>query len=119
MSASWAASVVSAAFVAAGAVVAVGHAHAQPVPQDPTLPVLPGPMPPAPVPVGAPPVPPVPGDQVLQPGQLGTIGDIWRDFQSPNVMDTLFPAPAAPPTPVRQMPMGPPPPLDPAFLPPP
>jgi hypothetical protein len=48
-----------------------------------------------------------------QPGQM--IGDLMN--MGSLDLNTLFPPPAAPPTPVREMPMGPPPPPDPRFLP--
>jgi hypothetical protein len=110
------------------ALAGVGLAQAQPVPTDPVVPVVPGlalvevpaaaPAP-APPPVGAPPVPQIPSDQLLQPGQLGSIGDIMSNFTNPNdIMTNMFPDPAVPYTPVRDMPMGPPPPPDPAFAPP-
>ena len=117
---------VGAVALAAGCALAgMGLAHAQPVPTDPVVPVIPGfvpveaPVPPpAPPPVGAPPVPEIPSDQLLQPGQLGSIGDIMSNFTNPNdIMTDMFRDPAVPYTPVRQMPMGPPPPPDPAFAP--
>jgi hypothetical protein len=40
------------------------------------------------------------------------------NFTNPNdIMTNMFPDPAVPYTPVREMPMGPPPPPDPAFAP--
>jgi hypothetical protein len=112
------------ALAAGCALAGVGLAHAQPVPTDPVVPVIPGivsaqaPAPPPPPPVGAPPVPEIPSDQLLQPGQLGSIGDIMSNFTNPNdIVTNMFPDPAVPYTPVREMPMGPPPPPDPAFAP--
>lgn len=100
----------SVGLVGAGVLSVAAHAAAEPPPPPP-----PGP----PVVPGPPPVPPVPGDDALQnPAQLGSLQDIWNDFRAPNLMENLFPMPAAPPTPVRQMPMGPPPPPDPRFAPP-
>lgn len=104
-----------------GASAVTGQANAEPVPIDPPVPVTPVPdAPPAPPPLGAPPVPPVPGNESLQqPGQFASIGEIFSDFSNPGaLMDNMLPLPAAPPTPVRQMPMGAaPPPIDPRFLP--
>jgi hypothetical protein len=86
------------ALAAGCALAGVGLARAQPVPTDPVMPEI-------------------PSDQILQPGQLGSIGDIMSNFTNPNdIMTTMFPDPAVPYTPVREMPMGPPPP-DPAFAP--
>jgi hypothetical protein len=124
-SATWATYIGGIAFAAGCAVAGVGLAHAQPVPTDPVVPMIPGLVPaeapappPAPPPIGAPPVPEIPSDQVLHPGQLGSIGDIMRNFANPNdIMINLFPDPVVPYTPVREMPMGPPPPPDPAFAP--
>jgi len=118
------------AVAAAGAVVGVGMgvgiAHAQPPPVEPVIPQIPGvvtnivtadgPLPVnPPPPPGAPTVPAIPAGQLQQPGALGSIGDI---FSNPNdIMANLFPNPSVPYTPARQMPMGPPPPPDPAFAP--
>ncbi|HET6735055.1 hypothetical protein [Mycobacterium sp.] len=120
----WAICVASIGFLGAlsvGASAVAGQANAEPVPVDPAVPVTTVPAaPPAPPPLGAPPVPPVPGDAAFQqPGQLGSIGEIFSDFSNPGaLMDNMFPLPAAPPTPVREMPMGAvPPPIDPRFLP--
>jgi hypothetical protein len=102
----------AAASVATGVLAVAFHANAQP------LPVIPAPPPPPPPPAGAPYVPPVPGNgQFNQPG-LGAIGEMW-DMANPGDLTNLFPEPAAPYTPVREMPMGPPPPPDPRFFPPP
>ena len=64
-------------------------------------------------------MPAIPADQLQQPGALGSLGDVFANFNNPNDMMTdLFPNPSAPYTPARQMPVGPPPPPDPAFAPP-
>jgi hypothetical protein len=62
-------------------------------------------------------VPAIPADQLQQPGALGSVGDIMGTFSNPNGIAGLFPDPVVPYTPARQMPMGPPPPPDPAFAP--
>jgi hypothetical protein len=116
------------AVAVAGAVVGVGVAHAQPPPVDPVIPQIPGvvtnivtadgPLPVnPPPPPGAPTVPAIPAGQLQQPGALGSVGDIMGTFSSPNGIAALFPDPVVPYTPARQMPMGPPPPPDPAFAP--
>ena len=114
----------------AGAVTGVGMAHAQPAPIDPVVPQIPGvvtsivtadgPLPASPPPPpGAPSVPAIPADMLQQPGGLGSLDDIRANFSDPNsIVTNLFPDPAVPFTPARQMPMGPPPPPDPAFAPP-
>jgi hypothetical protein len=124
-SAGWAIGVAGLAVAAAGAI--AGSAHAQPPPVDPVIPQIPGvvtgivtadgPLPVnPPPPPGAPTVPAIPADQLQQPGGLGSISDV---FSNPNdIMTNLFPNPSVPYTPARQMPMGPPPPPDPAFAPP-
>ena len=72
-----------------------------------------------PPPPGAPTVPAIPADMRQQPGGLGSLDDVRANFSDPNsIVTNLFPDPAVPYTPVRQMPMGPPPPPDPAFAPP-
>jgi len=120
-SAGWAVGL-AAASIAAG----TGVAHAQPVPTDPVVPQLPGVVTnlvtaPGPLPVnpppppGAPTVPAIPADQLQQPGELGSIGNVLTN--PGEVIGTLFADPVAPYTPARQMPMGPPPPPDPAFAP--
>jgi hypothetical protein len=138
--ATWAIYVVSIALAGAGALAVAGHAYAQPVLEDPAVPVTPTPAPPmqvtietaapqpvpgevpppppAPVPPGAPYVPPVPRNEALQqPGGLGLIRELWN-LRNPNdLMNALFPAPAYPVVPPRDMPMGPPPPLDPPLPP--
>jgi hypothetical protein len=107
----WLMYVAAAAMVGSGLFAAAGVALAQPPPVDPAVP------PPAPPPVGAPYVPLIPGSDVMQlPGQ--SIGELFNMGNSGDLMGTLFPEPAAPPTPVREMPMGPPPPPDPRFFPP-
>ena len=115
---------------AAGIVAGVGIAHAQPVPTDPVVPQIPGvvtsivtadgPLPVSPPPPpGAPTVPAIRADQLQQPGALGSLGDVFANFSNPNdIMTNLFPNPSVPYTPARQMPIGPPPPPDPAFAPP-
>jgi hypothetical protein len=108
--AGWATYAATIALVGVGTLSAATQAYAQPTP--------PPPAPPPPPPIGAPYVPLVPGNDVLQlPGQ--TLGELFNMGNSGDLMNTLFPEPAAPPTPVRQMPIGPPPPPDPRFLPPP
>ena len=125
-SAGWAIAVEAIAVAVGGAVAGVAVARAQPPPVDPVIPQIPGvvtnivtadgPLPVnPPPPPGAPPVPAIPAGQLQQPGALGSIGDI---FSNPNdIMANLFPNPSVPYTPARQMPMGPPPPPDPAFAP--
>jgi hypothetical protein len=125
-SAGWAIAVEAIAVAVGGAVAGVAVARAQPPPVDPVIPQIPGvvtnivtadgPLPVnPPPPPGAPTVPAIPADQLQQPGALGSIGDI---FSNPNdIMANLFPNPSVPYTPARQMPMGPPPPPDPAFAP--
>jgi len=109
--ASWPTYIATATFVGVAIFATAAVAAAQPAPVDPGQP------PPAPPPVGAPYLPLVPGNEVLQlPGQ--TIGELFNMGNSGDLMNTLFPEPAAPPTPVREMPMGPPPPPDPRFFPP-
>lgn len=115
--------------VGAAIVTEVGVAHAQPVPADPVVPQVPGvvtsivthegPLPASPPPPpGAPTVPAIPGDQLQQPGALGSLGDVFGNFGSPGGIAELFPEPAAPYTPARDMPTGAlPPPPDPAFAP--
>jgi hypothetical protein len=82
-------------------------------------------MTPQPVLSCAPPATPPPAGEapfvplIPEGGELVSVGDIIGDFSRPGAMESLFPEPAAPPTPVREMPMGPPPPLDPRFIPPP
>jgi hypothetical protein len=99
--------VATVALVGVGTLAAAGDVSAQPVPPAP-------PPPPGPPPAGAPYVPLIPGDEVMQqPGQM--IGDLMN--MGSLDLNTLFPPPAAPPTPVREMPMGPPPPPDPRFFP--
>ncbi|MBY0288795.1 MAG: hypothetical protein K2X52_16860 [Mycobacteriaceae bacterium] len=112
------------------AVTGVGMAYAQPAPIDPVVPQIPGvvtsivtadgPLPASPPPPpGAPTVPAIPADMRQQPGGLGSLDDVRANFSDPNsIVTNLFPDPAVPYTPVRQMPMGPPPPPDPAFAPP-
>ncbi len=117
------------AIATAGVVAGVGIAHAQPPPVDPVIPQIPGvvtdiveaggPLPASPPPPpGAPSVPAIPADALQQPGGLGSIGDIFSNFSNPNYANELFPYPSAPYTPARQMPIGAPPPPDPAFAPP-
>jgi hypothetical protein len=131
MSAGWALGVGAFAVAAAGVAAGAGLARAQPVPVDPVVPQIPGvvtsivtadgplPLSPPPPP-GAPTVPAIPPEQLQQSGDLGSLGDIFGNFRSPNDIATnLFPDPVVPYTPARQMPMGPPPPPDPAFAPPP
>ncbi len=128
-SASWAIGACGFAIVAVGVIAGAGVAPAQPVPADPVVPQIPGvvtgiveaggPMPASPPPPpGAPTVPAIPAEQLQQSGELGSFGDIIGNFTNPNdIVTKLFPNPSAPYTPVRQMPMGPPPPPDPAFAP--
>jgi hypothetical protein len=118
------------ALAIACAATGVGMAHAQPAPSEPVVPQIPGvvtnivtadgPLPASPPPPpGAPTVPAIPADMRQQPGGLGSLDDVRANFSDPNsIVTNLFPDPAVPYTPVRQMPMGPPPPLDPAFAPP-
>lgn len=124
----WATGVGGIAVAVAGAVVGAGIANAQPPPVDPVIPQIPGvvtnivtadgPLPVnPPPPPGAPTVPAIPADQLQQPGALGSVSDIMGTFSSPNGIASLFPDPVVPYTPARQMPMGPPPPPDPAFAP--
>ena len=113
-----------------GAATGVGMAHAQPAPAEPVVPQIPGvvtsivtadgPLPASPPPPpGAPTVPAIPADMRQQPGGLGSLDDVRANFSDPNsIMTNLFPDPVVPYTPVRQMPMGPPPPPDPAVAPP-
>ncbi len=101
--AGWVTCAATISIIGGAALAATGDAYAQPMPPTPPPP-----------PPGAPYVPLVPGNDVLQqPGQM--IGDLWN--MGSLDLNTLFPPPAAPPTPVREMPMGPPPPPDPAFVP--
>jgi hypothetical protein len=123
----WTIGVGGIAVVTAGVIAGTGHAYAQPVPTDPVVPQIPGvvtsivtadgPLPASPPPPpGAPTVPAIPADQLQQPGALGSLGDVFADFSNPNnIVTNLFPDPSVPYTPARQMPMGPPPPPDPAF----
>lgn len=113
--------------VAVAAIVAgTGVANAQPAPVDPVIPQIPGVVTnivtaPGPLPVnpppppGAPTVPAIPDAQLQQPGALGSIGDVMSN--PGDVMGSLFADPVVPYTPAREMPMGPPPPPDPAFAP--
>jgi MOSC domain-containing protein YiiM len=73
-----------AAIAVVGGFAVAGHAGAQPLPIDPGVPV-----PPAPPPVGAPPVPPVQGTPQ-------GIGELINMGNGGNMMDALFPMPAAP-----------------------
>ncbi|AEV75471.1 hypothetical protein MycrhN_4991 [Mycolicibacterium rhodesiae NBB3] len=113
-------------FAVASVAAGTGVAHAQPAPTDPVIPQIPGVVTnlvtaPGPLPVnpppppGAPTVPAIPADQLQAPGELGSIGNVLSN--PGEVIGTLFADPVAPYTPVRQMPMGPPPPPDPAFAP--
>jgi hypothetical protein len=125
----WVFAVGGCALVAVGIVTGVGVAQAQPVPTDPVVPQIPGvvtsivthdgPLPASPPPPpGAPTVPAIPAEQLEQTGRLGSIGDVFSNFGSPAGIAGLFPDPVVPYTPARQMPIGPPPPPDPAFAPP-
>ncbi|BBY91872.1 hypothetical protein MGALJ_15410 [Mycobacterium gallinarum] len=128
----WVLSVVCCTLAIAGAVagVGVGVACAQPAPIEPVVPQIPGvvtsivtadgPLPASPPPPpGAPSVPAIPADMLQQPGGLSSFDDVRTNFSDPNsIVTNLFPDPAVPFTPARQMPIGPPPPPDPAFTPP-
>jgi hypothetical protein len=103
-----------------------GIASAQPPPVDPVIPQIPGvvtnivvapgalPVNPPPPP-GAPTVPAIPSGALQQPGELGSIGDVLMN--PGEIIGSLYADPVVPYTPARQMPMGPPPPPDPAFAP--